>query len=124
MLPEVTVPPGRNLLLEQAWRKGLPVDSALELGMLLLERGDQRGHREEVVAADIEHELRIGDVAMEIREVVDLGNRERKAARRGVVVRPVLPGWTDRVPVRLRGMREERQKQGQWRVRRLRLACA
>jgi hypothetical protein len=67
---------GLDLLLEQAGRKGLPVDPAFELGMLLLEGCNQRCHGEEVIATDVEHELRIGHVAMEIGEVVDLRNRE------------------------------------------------
>jgi hypothetical protein len=49
---------------------------------------NERRHREEIVAADIEHELRIGDVAVEIGQIVDLWNRELEATVDGVVVRP------------------------------------
>jgi len=34
--------------------------------MFLLELRNQRRHREEIVTADVEHELRIGDVAVKI----------------------------------------------------------
>ncbi len=61
--------------------------------MFLLELRNQRRHREEIVTADVEHELRIGDVAVKIGQVVDLGNRELEAAVRGIVVLAVLPGW-------------------------------
>jgi hypothetical protein len=85
-------PASLDLLFEHAGRKRLPIDPALELGMLLLERSDQRHHGEEVVAADIQHQLRVGYVAMEIGEIVDFRNREREPALRGVVVLAVLPG--------------------------------
>lgn len=61
--------------------------------MLALELGHQRRHREEVVAADIQHELRVGEIAMEVGEIIDLGNRELEAALQGVVVPAVLPRW-------------------------------
>ena len=61
--------------------------------MFLLELRNERRHREEIVASDVEHELRIGDVAVEIGEVVDLRNRELEAAVGGIVVLAVLPGW-------------------------------
>ena len=73
----------------------LPIDVALELGMLVLERRNQRCHREEIIAADVEHELRIGEIAVEIGEIVDLRNRELEAAIGGVVVFAVLPGRKD-----------------------------
>jgi hypothetical protein len=65
--------------------------------MLLLKRCDQRRHGEEVIAADVQHELRARHVAVEICEIVYLANRKREPALRSVVVLAVLPGWKDRV---------------------------
>jgi hypothetical protein len=67
---------GLDLLLEQAGRKRFPVNLAFELAILLLEGGDQRRHGEEVVAPDVEHELRVRQVTVEIGQVVYLRNCE------------------------------------------------
>ena len=66
------VPPGLDLLDQQAGRDRLPVQSALIIRMLALELHHQRRHREKIVAADIQHELWIGDVAVKIGEIIDL----------------------------------------------------
>jgi hypothetical protein len=63
--------------------------------MFLFELCDQGRHREEVVAADAEHELRIGNVAVEIGQVVHLENRKLEATVGSIVVLAVLPGWID-----------------------------
>ena len=59
--------------------------------MLALEFGDQGRHGKEVVAADVENELGIGDIAVEVRQIVDFRDGEFQAAVQGVVVLAVLP---------------------------------
>ena len=59
--------------------------------MLALEFGDQGRHGKEVVAADVENELGIGDIAVEVRQIVDFRDGEFQAAVQCVVVLAVLP---------------------------------
>ena len=76
---------------EHARRHRLPIKLALVFGVFGLERGDQRRHREEVIAADIERERRVLRAAVEIGEIVGIGHGELETARRGIVVAPFLP---------------------------------
>ena len=76
---------------EHARRHGLPIKLALVFRVFGLERGDQRRHCEEVIAADIERERGILRAAVEIGEIVRIGHGELEAARRGIVVSPFLP---------------------------------
>ena len=86
---------GFDLLDQQTGRDGLPIKPALVVGMLTFEFGHQRGHGEEVVAADVEHQLRVRDVAMEIGEIIDLRHGELEAAVLRIVVLAMLPGRED-----------------------------
>jgi hypothetical protein len=100
------------------WVIGLPICSwkiaylAFELRMLLLEGRHQWHHRKEVIAPDVEHELRIRHLAMEIGEVVYFRNRTWEPAGRRILVFSVLPGRKDRIVLdRLRRVCGDRQKE-------------
>ena len=85
----------RDLLGEQAGRDRLPEKPALKGGVFHLERLHERCHREEVIAADVKHELGVGEVAVEVGHDVGLRHGEIEAAHQRVVVGPVLPGRVD-----------------------------
>ena len=97
---------GFDLLDKQAWRKGLPIDVALETRMLVLESFNKRRHGEEIITADIEHELGVRKITVEVRKAIDLRNEEREPAAGRVVVGSVLPRRKDRILLhRLGGLR-------------------
>jgi hypothetical protein len=79
---------------------------AFEIRMLLFERLDKGSHGEEIIAANIEHELGVRKITVEVREAIDLRNEERKPAVDRVVVGSVLPRRKDRILLdRLSGLR-------------------
>jgi len=82
---------GLDLLDEEAGRKRFPVEPTLIFGIARLERGHQRRHREEVIAADEEDEHRLDRIAVEVSEIVHLRNGEFQSALFRIVVPPVLP---------------------------------
>jgi hypothetical protein len=94
MLPEVMRPPALSCSTSNP---GGIVSQQMRplVGMSGLERLHQRRHREEVVAANIEDELRIRKIAVEVHEVVDLRDGEVDAAVERVVVGAALPGRKD-----------------------------
>ncbi len=59
--------------------------------MIRLERFNERRHSEEIISADIEHELGGVEIAVEIGKIVDLRHGEAQSAIDGIVVGPVLP---------------------------------
>ncbi len=95
---------GVHLVDQQARRDGLPEQLAFVLGMLALERLDQRRHGEEVIAANVEHELGVVEAAVEIGHVVHLRHGELQPTLFSVVVGAVLPGRKHDLLVLRRGV--------------------
>ena len=128
---------GADLAHQQSRRDRLPVQPAPVLRMTRLERLHQRRHGKEVVATDVQHEQRIGRVAVKIGEHICLRHREFEAAIHRIVVGSVLPRriervvpalWDSRPAPRCAEVRapapQARRLQRRWRVQSARAAPA
>jgi hypothetical protein len=82
---------GFDLLGEQPGWKRFPVNGSPIFRMSRFESFHQRRRGEEIIAADVKHELRVVEIAVEIGKIGDLRNGEAEAALERIVVGPVLP---------------------------------
>jgi hypothetical protein len=91
MLPTVMVPPYSICFTSKPGWNRFPINMTAIIRMLLLECLHQRRHGKIIIAADIQHQLGVGQVAVEVGEHVHFRHGEFESAIGRVIVRPMLP---------------------------------